>query len=105
MGGVPLLGRGYVVYFLTVAVGGGAGLYVVSSKRVKGVAASQARFARPGEHGQGRDGAQSAKHKAPEPACRARAQEEKKPRRRKTQHWRVRFGRALSARVLRLIEA
>ena len=43
MGDVPLLGRGgYVVYFLTVAAGGAA-LYVVSSKRVKGVAASQAK--------------------------------------------------------------
>jgi len=44
MGDVPLLGRGgYLVYFLVVAVGGGFGLFFVSSARVKGVAASQAK--------------------------------------------------------------
>jgi len=44
MGDVPILGRGgYLVYFLVVAVGGGFGLYVVSSARVKGAAASQAK--------------------------------------------------------------
>ena len=44
MGDVPILGRGgYLVYFLVVAVGGGLGLYVVSSARVKGAAASQAK--------------------------------------------------------------
>ncbi|MAI09243.1 MAG: hypothetical protein CMA08_01500 [Euryarchaeota archaeon] len=45
MGDVPLLGRGgYVVYFLVVAVGGGFGLFFVSSARVKGAAASQAKI-------------------------------------------------------------
>jgi hypothetical protein len=44
LGDVPILGRGgYLVYFLVVAVGGGFGLYVVSSARVKGAAASQAK--------------------------------------------------------------
>ena len=44
MGDVPLLGRGgYLVYFLVVAVGGGFGLFVVSSAQVKGAAASQAK--------------------------------------------------------------
>ena len=44
MGNVPMLGRGgYIVYFLVVAVGGGFGLFVVSSAQVKGAAASQAK--------------------------------------------------------------
>ncbi|RJV02323.1 MAG: hypothetical protein DWC11_02700 [Candidatus Poseidoniales archaeon] len=44
MGDVPMLGRGgYLVYFLVVAVGGGFGLFVVSSAQVKGAAASQAK--------------------------------------------------------------
>ena len=83
MGDVPLLGRGgYVVYFLTVAVGGGAGLYVVSSKRVKGVAASQAKVLLGQENMAKAETARKApKRKAPEPARAApEPKKEKKPK-------------------------
>ena len=83
MGDVPLLGRGgYVVYFLTVAVGGGAALYVVSSKRVKGVAASQAKVLLGQENMAKAETARKApKRKAPEPARAApEPKKEKKPK-------------------------
>ena len=83
MGDVPLLGRGgYVVYFLTVAVGGGAGLYVVSSKRVKGVAASQAKVLLGQENmAKAETARQAPKRKAPEPARAApEPKKEKKPK-------------------------
>ncbi|MGB2506256.1 MAG: hypothetical protein ACPIFP_00865 [Candidatus Poseidoniaceae archaeon] len=73
MGNVPLLGRGgYVVYFLVVAVGGGAALYVVSSARVKGAATSQARVLLGRENMAKAETARKApKRKAPEPARKA----------------------------------
>ena len=83
MGDVPLLGRGgYVVYFLAVAVGGGAGLYVVSSQRVKGVAASQAKVLLGKENMAKAETARKApKRKAPEPARAApEPKKEKKPK-------------------------
>ncbi|MEC8264974.1 MAG: hypothetical protein VX011_05530, partial [Candidatus Thermoplasmatota archaeon] len=83
MGDVPLLGRGgYVVYFLTVAVGVGAGLYVVSSKRVKGVAASQAKVLLGQENMAKAETARKApKRNAPEPARAApEPKKEKKPK-------------------------
>ena len=83
MGDVPLLGRGgYVVYFLTVAAGGGAALYVVSSKRVKGVAASQAKVLLGQENMAKAETARKApKRKAPEPARAApEPKKEKKPK-------------------------
>ena len=83
MGDVPLLGRGgYVVYFLTVAVGGGAGLYAVSSKRVKGVAASQAKVLLGQENmAKAETARQAPKRKAPEPARAApEPKKEKKPK-------------------------
>ena len=86
MGDVPLLGRGgYVVYFLTVAVGGGAGLYVVSSKRVKGVAASQAKVLLGQENmAKAETARQAPKRKAPEPARAApEPKKEKKPKKKK----------------------
>lgn len=83
MGDVPLLGRsGYVVYFLAVAVGGGAALYVVSSQRVKGVAASQAKVLLGKENMAKAETARKApKRKAPEPARAApEPKREKKPK-------------------------
>ncbi len=83
MGDVPLLGRGgYVVYFLLVAVGGGAGLYVVSSARVKGAATSQARVLLGSENMAKAETARKApKRKAPEPARAApEPKKEKKPK-------------------------
>ena len=83
MGDVPVLGRGgYVVYFLTVAFGGGAALYVVSSNRVKGIAASQAKVLLGQENMAKAETARKApKRKAPEPARAApEPKKEKKPK-------------------------
>ena len=86
MGDVPMLGRGgYVVYFLTVAFGGGAALYVVSSNRVKGIAASQAKVL-PGQENMAKaeTARKAPKRKAPEPARAApepkKEKKEKKPK-------------------------
>ena len=83
MGDVPLLGRGgYVVYFLAVAVGGGAALFIVSSGRVKGVAASQAKVLLGQENMAKAETARKApKREAPEPARAApEPKKEKKPK-------------------------
>ena len=86
MGDVPMLGRGgYVVYFLTVAFGGGAALYVVSSNRVKGIAASQAKVLLGQENMAKAETARKApKRKGPEPARAApepkKEKKEKKPK-------------------------
>ena len=85
MGDVPLLGRGgYVIYFLLVAFGGGGALFFVSSSRVKGVAASQAKVLLGQENMAKAETARKApKRKAPEPARAAPEPKQEKKRKKK----------------------